>query len=266
MVKGTVALPIWNSKKIAWLCFESLCRQNKPAEGWELIVFEGYHAEQVGEKFIRSYEDRLIAVGCERIVYLTDIIKYPLPQKWVKIALASSETSEYFCMCAADNYYQPFMLIDSENAIKQADWCLVTRGYFYDFYIRKIIRYHCNAIVGLQMTAKTSYVREFPLVDIPCGIDMWFAMQMQEVAHKRGVNLKIFIDGSDHYENILCTNGLNNISNMRYKYFEDTQPPFYKTDKRLIDIVPEDISDELIRIGKILKLNTDEDFRNSFSV
>jgi glycosyltransferase involved in cell wall biosynthesis len=266
MIKGTVALPIWNMKKITWLCLESLCRQKKPNNGWELIVFEGHHAEQIGEKFIRSYEERLNLVGCERIVFLTDIVKLPLPQKWLRIALESSETSEYFCMCAGDNYYQPFMLQDSENAIKEADWCIVTRGYFYDFYLKKIIKYHLTGMIGLQMTARTSYVREFPLADLPCAIDTWFATQMINVAHKRETMLRVFIDGSDHWENILCTNGLNNISKTRYKFFEDIHPPFYDTDKRLIDIVPEDISDELTRLSKILILSANESFNNSFGL
>lgn len=266
MISGTVALPIWNMKKIAWLCMESLCRQNKPEDGWELIVFEGHHSEQCGETFIRSYEERLKEVGCERIVYLTDVIKYPLPQKWVKIALSASDTSDYFCMCAADNYYQPYLLQDSENAIKHADWCLGVKGYFYDLYLKKVILYHFTSIIGLQMTARTSYVREFPNDDRPCGVDTWFSSQMRDVAHKKGVNLRVFIDSTDHFEKILHTNGLNVISTMRYKCFENIQPPFYDTDKRIEDIVPQDICNELNRLSKLLKFQANESFNNSIGL
>jgi hypothetical protein len=90
MIQGTIALPIWNSQNILWLCLESLCRQYKPVEGWELICFEEKYKFQVGESYIKTFQARLKEVGCEKIVYLSSGDKVPLSMKWVKIAKASS--------------------------------------------------------------------------------------------------------------------------------------------------------------------------------
>ncbi len=61
MIKGTVALPVWNSKDIAWLCMESLCNQIVDFK-WELLVFEEKHDRQLGRSFFEGYQSRL--PGC----------------------------------------------------------------------------------------------------------------------------------------------------------------------------------------------------------
>jgi hypothetical protein len=256
MIAGTVALPVYNSKLIAWLCMESLCRQIQPVEGWELIIFEEFHSTALEESFFRDYEERLRDAGCERLHYITYGEHLALSKKWVIIANEASSTSEYFCLCAADNYYSPWMLCDAEESIKQADWCLVTRGYFYDFLLDKVIMYHYNSLIGLQMTARTSKVKEFPLEQVYKGVDGWFSQQMKYSNGSR-VSLPVFIDGSEHWQGVLCTNGLNNISKNRHLYFENPVPPFYKTDKVLADIVPEDIYARMMSLRNSLLINDD---------
>lgn len=267
MIHGTVALPLYNMNSIVWLCLESLCRQNKPEKGWELIVFEELHLTAVGESFIRRYEERLCEVGCERIVYLTDKERLPLSHKWILISKAAAETSKYYCLCAGDNYYHPWMLQDAEINIEQAEWCVQTKGYFYDFSLGKVVLYSypvinynrslihndhpvlLGAFVGLQMTALTDWVRNFPMEEKHRGVDTWFSqrMQMESIRRKgREYSLVCFVDGSDHFENTLCTNGLNNISTGRINFFKEERLPFYKTDKKLEQIVPEDIYDGLM--------------------
>lgn len=235
MIKGTVALPVWKSKFIAWLCMESLCRQKKPKDGWELIVMEEKHDEQLTETFFRSYERKLRKVGCERILYYDPSVKWPLSQKWIFISVVASQTSEYFVLCATDNYYSRFMLRDAEKDIKNADWCVKVKGYFYDFNYDKVLRYNFPSSVGLQMVAKTELVRRFPLEEVNKGVDMWFAKNM-------GSNMLI---NDDHWDTILCTNGMNSISTERAEFFEDPIPPYYETDKELKDIVPDDIVKKL---------------------
>ena len=242
MIRGTVALPIWNSCGIAWLCLESLCRQYKPEDDWELIVFEEQHVTMVGEEYIRSYEERLKEVGCVKVKYLTSTIRHPLSQKWIKIALASDETSEYFVLCAADNYYHPWMLLDFEKYIKEADWCIMTKGYFYDFLLDKVIKYDVILTVGLHMAARTSKVRDFPMDEKWSGVDTWFSQRMTPVMLR--------MDDSDHWKNTVCTNGMNNISKGRWKFFENILPPFYETETRLKEIVPEDIYVRMMEITK----------------
>jgi len=245
MIRGTVALPVWKSKYIAWLCMESLCRMKPPKDEWELIIFEEHHKEALGVDFFDSYRDRLSDVGCVKRGFIIAGRKYSLSNKWVLMARDASETSEYFCLCAADNYYDPNMLRDAECNIKQADWCITPHGYFYDFKTERVLRYDFQHIVGLQMTAKTSMVREFPLEDVNKGVDTWFARQM-------GMKGTVFT--SNHWQGILCTQGLNNISFERGEFFISPQPPFYATRKRLQNIVPKDIYHRLKTLTRCLKL------------
>jgi len=235
----TVALPVWNSKDIAWLCMESLCNQIKPESDWELIVFEEKHHNALGKTWFEEYLCRL--KGCKRVLYLTSDDKVPLPQKWVEIAQASSWDSEAFLMCAADNYYHQWMLRDVEAAIKEADWCLMTKGFFYDFNMDRVFYYQYNGIVGLHMAAKTHMVRKFEKDDRDRGVDSWFSQQMMKVAHDSGVLLKCFIDGTEHFKHTVCTNGYNNISTGRVNLFKTYTHPFYPTDVKLDEIVPEDV-------------------------
>jgi hypothetical protein len=210
---------------------------NKPKDGWELIIFEEEQGlEQLNESFFRSYEGRLKKTGCKRMEYYSAPVKWPLSQKWIYMAVMASETSEYFCLCATDNYYSPFMLQDAEVHIKQADWIITTQGYFYDINLDKVIRYDFPSRIGLQMVAKTEKVRKFPMDIVNKGVDMWFSEQM-------GYN--IMIDPTDHWQQILCTNGMNTISTERIEFFKNPQPPFYETIKSLATIVPLDIYSRL---------------------
>jgi hypothetical protein len=225
---------------------ESLCRQLQPANGWELIVFEEEHDEALGRELFESYGGRLRDAGCERLVYMSCADKVPLPQKWVKIAKKSSRQSTAFLMCAADNYYHKWMLQDTEAAIKEADWCIMTKGFFYDFNLDETFYYHYNGIVGLHMAARTDVVRHFEKSDLDRGIDSWFSQQMLKQSHDRGLLLRCFIDGSEHYKGTVCTNGYNNISSGRVNLLREYKHPFYKTEVKLSDIVPEDIYNKMI--------------------
>jgi hypothetical protein len=230
---------------------ESLCRQIPPVDGWELIIFEEKHITQVGEQYIMGYYDRLKEAGCERVEYITADDRYPLSMKWVIIAQHASPESEYFCLCAADNYYSRWMVSDAEGIMinklrpdRSCDWAVYTKGYFYDFNHKKVIHYNYTTIVGLQMFARTSRVRGFPMESKRKGVDTWMS---HNIFHKDGKRIatNFYIDGGEHWRQILCTNGLNNISKERHKYFENPQPPFYETDVDLEDIVPWDIAGKI---------------------
>lgn len=52
MIELTVAMPLYNSKYIAWLAMESLCRQKNVTFDWELIVSEEQNDEMYGEEFL----------------------------------------------------------------------------------------------------------------------------------------------------------------------------------------------------------------------
>lgn len=245
MIRGTVALPVYNSKKIAWLVMESLCSMVKPKDEWELIIYEEKHETQLGPDYFSKYKERLNAAGCLHAKYLTLEYWRPLSLKWVEIAKAACDTSEYFSLCAADNYYSPYMLVDAEKNIKDYDWVVVPRGYFYDFRHDKLLRYEWPSPVGLQMTARTSLVRDFPMECVEKGVDTWFQSNI-----KAG---KMIDYSSDHWQQILCTNGFNNISHERGEYFKDPQPPFYDTNVQLKEILPDEIAKQIKKLSQCLR-------------
>jgi hypothetical protein len=138
------------------------------------------------------------------------------------------------------------MLRDTESSIKEADWCVMVKGYFYDFSLDEVVYYQYNGIVGLHMAAKTDMVRHFEMSNIERGVDTWFSNQMMKIAHDKGLLLRCFIDGSEHYKGTVCTNGYNNISLGRKTFLKEYKHPFYKTNVKLNEIVPLDIYERML--------------------
>lgn len=244
-IRGTVALPVWNSVRIAWLCMESLCRQERPVDGWELIIFEETFPNALGKEFYLGYQDRLKLVGCEKITYLTAFERIPLSMKWVKISYAAAPTSQYYILCAADNYYAPTMLQGVEKNVPSADWFITTQCYFYDFNLRKIIRYHYQGNIGIQMAARTALVQKMPLEIKNKGVDGWFFSRLHPT--------KVIKDPSDHWKKSLCTNGLNNISKSRHIFFTNPRGAFLACSENLCNIVPDDICNRMLVLSNQLK-------------
>ncbi len=231
MIKGTVALPVWKSKDIAWLCMESLRNQKVDFE-WELLVFEEKHPEQLGRDFFESY-------GIPNVRYITYSKWISLSEKWAIMGMACQ--GDWMCLCAADNYYHSYMLADSAMTgiiSNGCDWFITTKGYFYDINLKKMILYNApNENRGLQMTASKRIISGLPLEKKKRYIDNWVWKNMgKPYAYK---------DPYDHWKGTLCTNGMNNISHKRHKYFKDIQYPFEQTDAKLYDVVPGYIADKL---------------------
>ena len=230
MIKGTVALPVWKSKDIAWLCMESLCNQKVDFE-WELLVFEEKHPEQLGREFFESY-------GILNVRYITYSKWISLSEKWAIMGMACQ--GDWMCLCAADNYYHPYMLQDAQDNMKYSDWFITTKGYFYDINLTKTILYNApHETRGLQMTASKQVISGLPLERKKRYIDNWVFKNLKATMHR---------DQSDHWKGTLCTNGMNNISHKRHKYFKDIQYPFEQTEVSLYDVVPGYIADKLIKL------------------
>ena len=223
----TVALPVYNSKHIAWLCMESLARQ-KNIVPWELIVHEEKHSEQLGESFFKSYS----LSGCKRIIYCENRKKISLSEKWHDIARMSDHRSKMFCLCAADNYYHPFMIADADRAYKKGyDWFYTTKGYIYDFNTGSVALYdRPDCSTGLQMYLSTKLARKIPRIPRERIIDLWIYRTVKPDKPKK--------DSSNHWKETLWTHGFGNISQSRGDLLNPIQPPFYRTDKRLGDIIP----------------------------
>ena len=232
-MKVTVALPIWNGKDIAWLCLESLRRQLNVDFEWELVVFEEQHEQQLGiDYFLKNGPEDI------RIKYVTNSHRYTLGEKWNRIVWESSESSEVIIFCACDNYYHPYTLRDSVNAIDSGiDWFYTTKGYFYDFYSETIIFYSAARKTGLQMAASMDIARKIPDKPRKRLVDIWLHANMKP-QHP-------VIDTSDHWKGTLFTHGYNQISTKRGQYFENIKYPFRKVYISLEEIVPWDIAERI---------------------
>ncbi len=235
-MKLTVALPIYNAKDIAWLCLESLNRQRDVDFDWELVVFEEEHEQQLGEKYFQDHRP-----DGSWVKYISHKNKHTLGEKWHKIVQESGEWSEVVVFCAADNYYHPYMLRDSMNAIERGhDWFYTTKGYFYDFNTKKIILYSARRETGLQMAASMEIAKRIPNSPRKRIVDLWLKRNMKPE--------NPLIDTSDHWMGTLFTHGYNTISSQRGKYFDNPKYPFRETSTRLEEIVPEDIIKQIKKL------------------
>jgi len=234
-----VGIPVWNSKRIAWLPMESLCRQ-ETTEPWELIIFEERHSGACGEAFFNSYSDRLTEAGCVGLRYITRDDRLPLSYKWAVLGRSSHVDSKMFCICDADNYYQKYMIQDSADAYgKGYDWLTAKSGYFYNFMSGTLAQYSLHerpaAKTGLQMTMATELMRKLPKQEKHRLLNAWVFNNCKPQKKK---------DEKNHL-NTLCTHGYSNISDKRGKLIDNFEMPFYKTDKTLEDIVPQDIAERI---------------------
>ena len=87
-IKFTVALPVYNSKKIAWISLESLIRQENIDFDWELIVYEEIHSESVCPQILEDYKK---GVGSTTLSKKYNIGK----QKILKLYIPSSPYKTY---------------------------------------------------------------------------------------------------------------------------------------------------------------------------
>jgi len=240
----TVGLPVWNSKMIAWLPMESLCRQ-VTREKWELVIFEERHEQACGKKFFMSYTDRLYSSGCVNIRYLTAGEQLPLSYKWAELGRQADRLSLMFCICDADNYYDPHMIQDSIDAYRDGyDWLTSREGYFYNILSGKLVKYSLyerpQAKTGIQMTVRTKLMRNLPRQEKHKLLNAWIYNNCRP---RNGKNERKHL-------NTLGTHGYNNISGKRGKMIDNHEFIFFPTEKKLENIVPTDIAKRLKQMKK----------------
>lgn len=227
----TVGLPVYDSKDIAWLVMESLCRQ-RTYEPWELIVCEEEHEGQMGKDFFTSYSDRLKEVNCFEIKYLMPEQKITVSEKWAHIAQAGSENSKMFILCGTDNYYHDGMIQMAANAYRKGhDWLATNKGFFYNFASRKLVLYDRDWVTGLEMAVSMKLAKKIPFEKREKIIDAWVYRKTQP---KKPLLITREIK-------TLCTHGFGHISKNRGNMIDVLKKPFYETDKKLEDIIPNDI-------------------------
>ncbi len=235
-IKQTVALPCYNASSIGWLALEGLCRQNPTPYDWELIVCEEPHEKMLGALFFLSYTNRLVAAGCNRLVYISPKQWVPLAQKWRMIGQASDKGSLSFLLQAADCYSPKDRLEMSQRLVQDGyEWVDYTKGYFYSLPDNRLILYNASALTNLNMAFPTRFARKLPFATKRKGVDGWLYKSINPKKTYRVSELAASLD----------TDGCNNISNRR-RHYENPQHPFVATDKKINEIgLPKGVTDRL---------------------
>jgi hypothetical protein len=248
-IKLTVALPVFNSQKIGWLAMEGLCNQKGINFDWELIIAEEQIDNILGKAFFDSYSDRLKKVGCVKINYLDLGNKWvSLSRKWKIIADNSNKTSEVYVLHAIDCYSRPDRLLDAYEYIanQKYDWVQDKIGVFYNISYDKCILYYDPAVTqsaGLNMATRVDLMKMLPVEDLKSKIDGWIRRNIEIKSTK---NLNKIGNGVD-------TDGLNNISKSREKYFRKQLQQdcvFKPTNLTIEQLIPQYICDKLKSLAK----------------
>lgn len=243
MIELSVALPVFNSKRIAWLAVESLCRQKNIDFEWELIIAEEQDENRFGSKAFLSYSERLSQVGCVRFKYIKLQNWIPLGQKWKLLGQNCSDTSEVFLLQAVDCYSEPKRIKTTHDLIvnDRYDWIQNKRGLFYNLRTKKHILYddtQMNQRCGLNMATKAEYIKALPDNDRKAIVDGWLYNNIKPKNPFSIINSYDWMYGVD-------THGLNNISKKREKFFNTIEPPFVETKLHIRNLLPKDIFDRL---------------------
>ncbi len=235
-IRQTVALPCYNAKHIGWLAVESLCRQEPTPYDWELIVCEEPHDKMLGADFFLSYANRLVAAGCNRIVYLSPEKWIPLAQKWRMIAQAAHPDSLSFIKAAADCYSPKGRLELAHQLVAEGyEWIDYTKGYFYNIPTGQVVLYDATKKTNLSMATTTGRAKKLPLSSKKRHVDKWL---YYSIAPKKVYRVSALFPSVD-------TDGHNNISS-RNHYYDNPKFPFVATDKKLTEIgLPKDIAERL---------------------
>lgn len=238
MIQLTVALPVFNSKDILWLSLESLCRQEEINFDWELIIAEEQE-NAFGFNNITQYSKRLLNAGCKRVKYIPIKDWLPLGEKWTLIANSANENSKVFILQAADCYSEPKRLSKTYNEIinNNFDWVQNTKGLFFNVKTKKHILYNAVQQCGLNMATRIELIKKINLTGIKKNVDgtIFRAIRPKKVLN---IDSEDFLFGVD-------THGLNNISKGRENYFENEKFPFEKTDLKIDNYLPKDITQKL---------------------
>jgi len=241
MIKLTIGLPVFNSKDIAWLAMEGLCRQKKIDFEWELLIAEEESANFSGKDFFKEYSERLKLVGCKNLTYFFLDKWIPLSQKWKKLGEEANKDSVCFLLQAVDCYSQPYRLKDSfETICAGYDWYKANKGLFYYIQTEQHILFSDKENKqrgGLNMSARTDCMRNLPLSDRASCVDGWLVKNINPQ--------KVFVDDSNNWKFGVDTHGYNNISKKRSKFFNKIEFPFVETDLRIDNLLPKDIVERL---------------------
>jgi hypothetical protein len=244
MIDATIAMPVYKSKDIAFLAIESLCNQ-KTSIGWELIIAEEIHSQQLGVDFFQGYAERLKKAGCESIKYLEYQNWIPLPKKWKDIGKNADVDSKVFLLQAVDCYSAANRIEEAFNCIvnRNFDWLDYQNGFFYNLVTGQMIQYSAQSRTNLDMAFKTKYARTIPDSALRKGIDGFLFNHVSiqaKIVKKLSISKPAKLDSLD-------TDGQNNISLKRMSFYDNIRHPFIRTEITLEQLdIPLSIKDKLL--------------------
>lgn len=237
----TVALPALKTEKIIWITLMSLVNQRQINFGWELIIWEEYAKSR---DVIKSFIGKL--PFCQKIIHKninpdkdgrkSGIFKgkFLLIDKWIGISKQASATSKIFVLQASDCYSSPLRLHIHHTHFKNKNCLFSTqpKGVFFNILNRKQMLYNGYNIDGkllhrnhLNMAMRTVDMKRIPSVTKNKGIDNYILSHIKEL-HKKGKNTTgfIFADNtvdSENWKYSIDTDGYNNISMIRKRYYKE---------------------------------------------
>lgn len=275
----TVALPLYRCGKIAWLSLEGLCRQKDIDFPWELIVCEEPD-EAFTEQRIRSYEDRLRALGCQRIVYLRTPEWVHLSTKWCRIAQVASLNSEVFVLQDGDDYSPPRRLANTVALFEDphVDWVQNRFGFFYNIacdtvsvFDHALLKDFADPATGwldacrrrgwldasevshawsqwprppfaIGGASRTRYVRQVVDQQVPRLSGGWLFCSVEKIKQAPPV---VVWDESDGWRSGIYTDGFNRITTHRSWRTAEATAPFQRSELSIEQILPPDVTKRL---------------------
>ena len=227
MIKLTVCLPLYKSKKIIWLALAGLINQNPTKFGWELIVLEENNqskSDLVGYDFIKSYEKQLSGGGCEKISYIGLNSKMALNQKWIMCAQLSTKTSNVLVFQDHDCFSFPERLESSYDYIanKNNHWVDYNIGMYYDIPTGIYALYTTPTVgerTGLNIAVNTKIVAGLSvgisgISRMTTGLNYWLLANMKELVGKA---FKRATFSGDWWRGGIDTNGYNVAMNKKHR-------------------------------------------------
>lgn len=199
----TVALPLYNSSPIFWLCLEGLCNQ-KTSYSWELIVCEDPSDKFCGPSYIKPYLNRLESAGCVHFKYIPLKEWVPLGKKW-KI-IADYALGENYMLTAADNYSPSDRIqLSCDKLTGNTLWFDCRESLFYNVLTKDLG--HLTVApehTGVWMCTKSFLTKSLNSDGPRKGVDKWMRDQFK-LNNNQKYTIKNYLLG-------IHTDGMNNIS------------------------------------------------------
>jgi len=252
MIEFSVCIPMFRSKYIAWLLFESMIRQEDINFEWELILEEEENEESFGLDEILKYKPQLEKIGCVDIKYYSLKKWIPLGLKTLHLINYCNEDSKIITFAATDFYLPPTSFSNQYNVLIDQDYDCYrsSKTIFYNIEDEKISLYDTSKNeyrgdtsergISLKIAREITGLKKFGR-----GVDKHLYFELLRITNN---NLKVYENISDSWKYGFSTHGLNNLSGAkRGKRISENviEKNYYPIDYKLEDYIPKEIINKL---------------------